>query len=128
MPGSVFGIEVRLKGEANVILEGVTLTSNQYALLEMQNLKTTLEMKLSPCIHAETLQTKEKHAGELLRWNVSTFAPCTAVQMSKGAWLTPHVFCLAISESSADLSESYNLLQRGLVSPTAGLWLLDANE
>lgn len=37
---------------------------------------------------------------------------------------------LAVSKTFSDLfgqSETYNLLQRGSVSPTAGLWLSDAN-
>lgn len=52
--------------------------------LEPQNLKTT--HKIRHVYPVEMLQTKEKHAGELLRWNIST-----TVQMSKGTWLTPRV-------------------------------------
>lgn len=74
----------------------------------------------------EMLQTKEEHAGELLRWNVSTLRPHYSADVKRNL-ADPSRCCPAISESSADLLESYNLLQRSPVSPTAGLWLFDAN-
>lgn len=75
---------------------------------------------------AQVLQTREKHAGELLRWIVGTLRLRFGADVKRNL-ADPSCCCLAISESSADLSESYNLLRRGPVSPTAGLWLFDAN-